>query len=263
MSRSGVPGFVGAPGPTAVHRLNPLTKLTLALVTAVDAVVIGGVAGPLALVAVAVVAPALAARILGRLARTALVLSLPLAVSVLLVNVFFFPGGRDVVLSLGPVQATAQGIGFGVEVLARLLAIAGSVTLFYLTTTPGALVVDLERRGLSPRISFVALASIETVPAIVDRARTITAAQRARGLDSEGPPWTRARGLIPVVAPVVLSSLAEVDERTLALEARGFSRPGRRTLLWAPPDSALEAVARWLLVLSVPVAVGVRVALAA
>jgi energy-coupling factor transport system permease protein len=221
------------------------------------------VAGPLAIVAVAVVVPALAAGILGRLAKTALLLSLPLAVSVLLVNVFFFPGGGDVVLSLGPVHATAQGIGFATEVLARLLGIAGSVTLFYLTTTPGALVVDLERRGLSPRVSFVALAAIETVPAMVERAGTITSAQRARGFDSEGPPWRRARGLFPVVAPVILSSLAEVDERTMALEARAFSRPGRRTLLWAPEDSRRQAAARWLLLLSVPAVIGLRVAVAA
>jgi hypothetical protein len=39
----------------------------------------------------------------------------------------------------------------------------------------------------------------------------------------------------------------------MALEARGFSRPGRRSLLWAPGDRTAERVARWLLALSVPV----------
>jgi hypothetical protein len=41
----------------------------------------------------------------------------------------------------------------------------------------------------------------------------------------------------------------------MALEARGFSRPGRRSLLWAPADRDAERVARWLMVLSVPVLV--------
>ena len=31
----GLPDFVGRPGPTAFHRLNPLTKATLATVTAI------------------------------------------------------------------------------------------------------------------------------------------------------------------------------------------------------------------------------------
>ena len=38
----------------------------------------------------------------------------------------------------------------------------------------------------------------------------------------------------------------------MALEARGFSRPGRRSLLWFPADRTAERVARWLMVLSVP-----------
>jgi energy-coupling factor transport system permease protein len=59
--------------------------------------------------------------------------------------------------------------------------------------------------------------------------------------------WRRVRGIVPIVAPVILGSIAEVEERTMALEARGFTRPGRRTLLWAPRDTAPEAVARWLL----------------
>ena len=53
--------------------------------------------------------------------------------------------------------------------------------------------------------------------------------------------------MVPIVGPVILGSVAEVEERTMALEARGFTRPGRRTLLWHPPDTTAERVARWLL----------------
>lgn len=245
----GVPEFLGRPGPTAYHRLNPLTKVTLTTVTAVGAFVLGGLIGPAILVAVAVLAPAIVAGVSWRLVRTSVLLSLPLAVSVLLVNVFFFPGGQEVLLRIGPVTATAEGLTFAVEVLARILAISGAVTLFYLTTRPADLVADLERRGISPRVAFVANASVQTVPAMVERAAQITAAQRARGLDTEGSVWRRVRGVIPIVGPVILGSIAEVEERTMALEARGFTRPGRRTLLWAPSDSAAQAIVRWALLL--------------
>ena len=245
----GMPDFLGRPGPSAYHRLNPLTKATLATVTAVTAVVLGGLAGPILLVVAAVVLPALVARVLGRLVRTALLLALPIAVSAFLVNLFFFPGGESVLLRVGPVTATAEGMAFALEILIRILAISGAVTLFYLTTRPADLVVDLERRGISPRVGFVALASVQTVPAMVDRAAQITAAQRARGLDTEGSVWRRIRGVVPIVGPVILGSIAEVEERTMALEARGFTRPGRRTLLWWPPDSGIEAIGRWALLL--------------
>jgi energy-coupling factor transport system permease protein len=225
----------------------------------VAAVVIGGVVGPAILVGVAVILPAIYAAVLGRLLRTTLLLSLPIAISALLVNVFFFPGGETVLLRIGPVTATAEGVAFAIEILIRILAIAGAITLFYLTTDPRALTLDLERRGVSPRVAFVANASIQTVPAMLERANAITAAQRARGLDTEGSLLRRIRGVVPIVAPTILSSIAEVEERTMALEARGFTRPGRRTLLWAPPDSRLQSMARWASLPVVPLLIVGRV----
>ncbi|HET8778152.1 MAG TPA: energy-coupling factor transporter transmembrane component T [Candidatus Limnocylindria bacterium] len=254
-----VPAFLGRPGPSAYHRLNPLTKATLATTTAIAAVVLGGVLWPLVLVAAAVIVPAAVAGVLGRLLRTAGLLALPIAVSAFLVNLFFFPGAETVLLRLGPITATAEGLAFAIEILVRILAISGAVTLFYLTTRPADLVVDLERRGISPRVGFVANASVQTVPAMVDRAGQITAAQRARGLDTEGSLWRRIRGVVPIVGPVILGSLAEVEERTMALEARGFTRPGRRTLLWAPPDSMIQAAFRWALVVALVALIVMRI----
>ncbi len=228
------------------------------MVTTALAILAGGLLGPALLTLVAVVLPALIGRILVRLLRTALLLTLPIAISVLVVNLFFFPGGRDVLFQVGPITATAEGLGFALETLARIGAISGAITLFYLTTSPSALVLDLERRGVSPRVAFVALSAVQTVPALVERAATITAAQRARGLDTEGSLWRRLRGVLPLAGPVLLGSITEVEERTMALEARGFTRPGRRTLLWWPLDSGRQRAARWLLALAVPAVVVAR-----
>jgi len=219
---------------------------------------VGGVIGPALLIGAGVVAPALAAGLLPRVARTATLMSLPLGISALLVNLFLLPGATEVLFRIGPLTATVEGLRFAVEILLRILAITGAITLFYLTTAPAALVLDLERRGVSPRVAFVALASVQTVPAMVERAVTITAAQRARGLDTEGSIWRRLRGVLPLAGPVLLGSIAEVEERTMALEARGFTRPGSRTLLWWPPDSTLQRLARWLLVLAVPLVIVAR-----
>lgn len=221
---------------------------------------IGGVAGPLVLIALAVVLPALLAGELARLVRTSLLVSLPLALSALLVNLFFFPGGRDVIVQVGPIAATREGLDFAIEILARIAAISGAITLFYLTTRPSDLVLDLERRGISGRAAFVANASVQTVPRMVELAGSIVDAQRARGLDTEGSLGRRMAGIVPVVGPVILGSIAEVEERTMALEARGFTRPGRRTLLWAPADRPSERLVRWLLVAVLIAILGARLA---
>jgi energy-coupling factor transport system permease protein len=218
-------------------------------VTSVAAVALGGIVGPLLLLGGAVLAPAAIARVVRPLLRAMFVLTLPIAVSVVVVNVLFFPGGRDVLLQLGPVTATREGLVFAIEIVLRLLAIAGAISLFYLTTTPAELTTDLERRGVSPRLAFVANASVQSVPAMLERAGAITEAQRARGLDTEGSVLARLRGIVPIVGPVVLGAIGEVEQRTLALEARGFSRPGRRTLLWQPDDRPAERLARWVMAL--------------
>ncbi len=200
----------------------------------------------------AVLLPAAWAGVGRRLVRITILLSLPLAISALLVNLFFFPGGTDILLRLGPFTATGEGLRFALETLFRIAAISGAISLFYLTTRPSDLVLDLERRGVSSRLGFVVNASVQMVPSLVERAGAITAAQRARGLDTEGGPRARLRGIVPLVGPLILGAISEVEARTLALEARAFGRPGRRTLLWAPDDTAAQRLARWLLVLTVP-----------
>ena len=212
------------------------------------------------LVAVAVVVPAAVAGVVRPLLRAVVLLALPIAISVVVINVLFFPAGEHVLFQLGPVTATVEGLVFALEVVARIVAISGAITLFYLTTTPGELTIDLERRGVPARLAFVASASVQTVPAMVERAVAITAAQRARGLDTEGSLAARLRGIVPIVGPVILGAIGEVEERTMALEARGFSRPGRRTLLWQPADSSAQRVARYLMVFAIPAFVAARAA---
>ena len=142
------------PAPTAYHRLNPLTKAVAATVESIGAFVIGGYLGPLAIIFLAILPAAWAAGVLGRLVRVSLLLTLPIAISVVLVSVFT-RAGETVLFTLGPFDATAEGVVFAGQTLVRLLAISTSIGLFSLTTHPAAFVLDLERRGLSPRLAFV------------------------------------------------------------------------------------------------------------
>ncbi len=133
------------------------------------------------------------AGVLRRLVRISFLLTLPIAISVVLVSVFT-RAGTTVLFTVGPFDATAEGVDFAGQVLVRLFAISTAIGLFGLTTDPRAFVFDLERRGLSPRFAFVAAATLEAVPAMIERATVIQAAQRARGLDTEGSIWRRLRG---------------------------------------------------------------------
>jgi energy-coupling factor transport system permease protein len=234
--------------PSPFHRLNPLTKAVIATAGSIGAFLLGGYIGPIAIIALMLALAAMAG-VLPRLVRASLLLSLPIAISVVLVSVFT-RAGTTVLFQIGPFDATLEGVEFAAQTLVRLFAISTSIGLFVLTTEPRAFVFDLERRGVSPRIAFIAVATVEAVPTLVDRAAVITESQRARGLDTEGSVRARLRGLLPMVGPVILTSLTDVEERSLALESRAFSRPGKRQLLWSMPDRGAERVLRWTLVLA-------------
>lgn len=219
---------------------------------------LGGYLGPLAIIVLAILPAAVVAGVLGRLVRVSLLLTLPIAISVVLVSVFT-RAGETVLFTVGPFDATLEGVDFAGQTLVRLFAISTAIGLFGLTTEPRSFVLDLERRGLSPRFAFVALATLEAVPAMVERASVIASAQRARGLDTEGSVIARVRGLLPLAGPVVLSSLTEVEERSLALEVRAFGRPGRRQLLWRIPDTRGQLLARATLLAGLLVLIVLRV----
>jgi energy-coupling factor transport system permease protein len=197
------------------------------------------------------------AKVLARVARASFLLTLPIAVSVVLVSAFT-RAGTTVLFEVGPFDVTAEGVDFAAQTVVRLFAISLSIGLFVLTTEPRAFVYDLERRGVSPRFAFVAVATIEAVPNLVERAGVISESQRARGLDTEGSIRARLRGILPLVGPVILSSLTDVEERSLALESRAFSRPGKRHLLWTMDDTTWERVLRWILVFALVTAAVAR-----
>ena len=240
-----MPDYVQRPPTEPYRSLNPTTKLAIALTEALVAFVVRGWTGPLVVLAV-VLATGLRAGV-WRAFLPFLLATLPLIASILLVNTFLYPGATDLIARIGPLAPTWTGLVFATQAALRVIAFAMSVALLGLTTRPDHLIADLERRGMGRRAGFVLGATLRTVPQIGERAREITDAQRARGLDTEGSPWRRARGLVPLAAPLVFGALSEVEEVTMALEARAFSAPARRTPLRSFPDAGWQRVLRWTL----------------
>lgn len=252
-----VPGSAGSDAGPPDHGLDPLTLLALAVATLVAAILIDSALCLVLLGMVAVVVPAAWARSLRRVARSTFLLSLPLAISAVIINVLF-PDDGQLLAELGPLHVTDAGLALAATVLARILVMAGAVVLFYATTSPARLSASLQWHGLSARAAFVIHNGVAMMPRLAERARAVSAAQRARGLDTEGNVLRRARGVLAVAAPTVLGAIAEAEARTLALETRGFTRSGRHTLMWTPPDSTPQRTARWGLLAGLLLLVAVR-----
>ena len=242
------PRLAASPTTDRWRALDPLTRLAAAVATMVAALILGGVLCPLVLLTLAVLLPAVVAREAVAVARLSTLLSLPLGVSVVVVNVLFSPG------------TLAEGAWLAAEVVVRVLTMAGAAVLFYRTTPPADLVGSLQHHGLSARVTFVVHNAVAMIPRLADRAREVTEAQRARGLDSESSWVRRGRGVVAVAAPTVLGAIGEVETRTLALETRGFTRPGRPTVLRVPRDSGAQRIGRWGMVAGIVVLAAAQVA---
>jgi energy-coupling factor transport system permease protein len=68
----------------------------------------------------------------------------------------------------------------------------------------------------------------------------------------------RAGSLVPLVGPLVFGSLVEVEERAIAIEARGFTSKRLKTSLHDIPDSNADKIIRWGLILLVIVTLALR-----
>ncbi|MEX0788718.1 MAG: energy-coupling factor transporter transmembrane component T [Anaerolineales bacterium] len=233
------------PRPSGVHQLHPLTKLAFALTALVTAIALPDLPSLLAVYAFTLLPLSIWGRVIGPFTRSSLRAVAPFLLSLIVIQGFFTPGSY-VLLQLGPFAFTAEGLASALTFAARIWIGLSSALLLMLTTRLDALMLALTQRGLSPQISYIVVTALQLIPHFQVRAQTILDAQRSRGLDTEGGLRRRFRALQSLVLPLLLSSLLDTDKRALALEARGFRRPGPRTSWMSLRDSVLQRGLRWL-----------------
>ena len=117
---------------------------------------------------------------------------------------------------------------------------------------------DLTRRGLPGQFAYVIISTLQIIPQMQAKAETIIAAQRSRGLDTQSTFRKRVSALVPLVGPLVFGSLVEVEERAIAIEARGFTSTRAKTSLYEIPDSGLDKALRWGLIVLIIASIASR-----
>ncbi len=248
-----------AEGGSLLHRAHPITKglLTLsAIAVAYIAPSAPWVTGELLLLLTLVVV----AGVLRRLLAVALVILLPIIALLLVVQGFANPSNHTLLVRAGPLEFFREGVAAGVLSALRIACLVTATFLLSFTTRPTDLAEALMQRGLSPRMGYVVQSALQIIPQTLELAGRIQDAQRARGLETEGTLVRRARAYLPLMLPLVLSSLVATQERAMALEVRGFGMRVKRVSRVVFADSTLQRALRWALVAAVPVSIGLRFA---
>ena len=230
------------PGNTLIHRMNPYTKLVLATSFSIAGFLAPGLPVPLALllISIALLFVAQAAQEVG---KTIFKFVLFFMIVLFVVQSLWWSGGESPIYMLGPLSIHVDGFMYSCVVASRLLTVLCSFYLMMFTTHPSDLVFSLEQRGLPSKISYVILATMQSIIEMQERAAVIMEVQKCRGVETEGSLANRAKAYFPLIGPLIIGSVLNIESRALALEVRGFSSSIKKTYLKVFTDMPWE---RWL-----------------
>lgn len=236
------------PGDGFLYRRHPVTKLVFMVCFACLAFLAPGYWTPLLIFVAALLPLAVFSGLVRPYGLALWRILAPLAFFLFLLHGLFNPAGQTVFFSVGPVAVKSEGVAYAGLMTGRLLCVLGASLLLVFTTTPASLMLGLAQHGAPPWFTYIIGATLQIIPHMRARAAAITAAQQARGLETTGSLLVRARALLPMVTPLVLSALVDAEERAIALEARAFRSLRPKTSLVELPDPPAERLVRWVCV---------------
>jgi energy-coupling factor transport system permease protein len=247
------------PGSSLLHRLHPLTKISAAALVITATYLLPWLLAPLVLFGV-LLGLAYLSGVARPFLRAALRVLLPITISLFLIQGLLFPPPGATPLLIGPITLRREGLEFAFLTSTRLLTFTGTLLLLLQTTHPADLVLALTERGLPRSIGYILLVALQIVPDMTARATAILEAQRSRGLETQGGA-RRVRALVPLVGPLVVGALVDVEERAMALESRAYTATGPKTNLRQLIDSGPQRLARLILLIAILGLIVYRIAL--
>jgi energy-coupling factor transport system permease protein len=230
-----------------IHRLNPMTKVVIALSLVLIAFVSPWYWTPSAIFLAAIVPLSILAKVAREYWRFFLRIILLTILILFIMQAVFLPGESRIIFELFGLEITELSLQLAFRNATRIIVMISSFTILLLTTHPSELMSDLTRRGLPGQFAYVVISSLQIIPQMQAKAQTIISAQRSRGLDTQSSFLRRVGGIFPLVGPLVFGSLVEVEERAIAIEARGFTSTRPKSFLHEIPDTRTDKTIRWML----------------
>ena len=213
---------------------------------------------PQALFLIAIIPLSLIAKVAREYWNVFFKIILPTVTILFIMQALFLPGESKIVFGIFGLEVTELSIQLAFRNATRIVVMVSSFIILLLTTHPSELMSDFTRRGLPGHFAYVVISSLQIIPQMQAKAQTIIAAQRSRGLDTQSSFFKRVGAIVPLVGPLVFGSLVEVEERAIAIEARGFTSTHVKTSLYEVPDTSLDKALRWMLIAVVLVTIALR-----
>ena len=152
------------------------------------------------------------------------------------INLFY--GDGEPLVTLGKLKITMDGIMTAVFMAVRIIELVIVGSLLTYTTSPTELTDALERlfkplKVIKIDVHVIAMTmtiALRFIPTLIEEIDKIMAAQKSRGADMEsGGLIRRAKGLVPILIPLFISSFRRANELADAMECRCYRGGAGRT----------------------------------
>lgn len=149
----------------------------------------------------------------------------------LVIRQFSVTGTTVLVTLFGMLPITKEALLNGLNTASYLCGFSGAIVLFFITTEMRDLMYSLEKKGVSHEVSYIVLASFQTIIDLKKNTNLIMESQKARGIETEGSIVNRMKAFFPILGPLVLGAISSTEEKSIAMDARAFSVKCTHTFL--------------------------------
>lgn len=164
---------------------------------------------------------------------------LPIILITAVLNMLYVSDGETVV-SFWVVRITDGGISRAVFMAVRIIVLILSSAMLTYTTTPTmltdaieSLLSPLKHIGLGGAVHTIAMMmtiALRFIPTLIDETDRLMNAQKARGADFDsGNILQRVKALIPILIPLLISSIRRAFDLSEAMESRCYTGSHTRT----------------------------------
>ncbi len=237
------------PGRSAVHRLDPRTKIILIFAYIVMLFTVKNAAGYV-ISALFLILVCTLAKIPAKMILKSLKPILFFVIFTAIINLFMTSG--EIIFSFWIFKITKEGVVLTVKMALRLVLLVAGTSILTYTTSPIVLTDGIEKL-LSPlskigvpshEIAMMMTIALRFIPTIIDETDKIIRAQSARGSDFEsGNLIRRAKALVPILVPLFISAFRRADDLAVAMECRCYHGGKNRTKLKSIKMTQLDLVA--------------------
>lgn len=135
------------------------------------------------------------------------------------------------------------GLQKGLSLSFNVFNFGGIFYWLFKTSTYQEISVALEQNGLNHKAAYIFLSTFKMIDVLQDSTNSIMDAQRARGVETEGNVFVRAKAFIPIIIPLIVNSMMSVGERALTLESKAYSLKCKKTVLIPVQKNGYETYA--------------------